>query len=255
MLRGALTEHLDVAQVVLYAFWVFFAGLVFYIRREDRREGYPLETDKGGDVYKGGFPFIPDPKRFVLAHGAGTVLAPNGVREPYPVNAVRTGNWPGAPLEPTGNPLLAGVGPGAYAQRADRPELTHHGDPKIVPLRGAPSFSLSPEDPDPRGFTVIGCDKAAGGTVTDLWIDQGELLVRYLEVNAGGNSVLVPMTFALVEGKRGTVYVHALRGKQMADVPQLRNADVVTMLEEEKITAYFGAGTLYAIPTRAEPLL
>ena len=34
-----------------------------------------------------------------------------------------------------------------------------------------------------------------------------------------------------------------------------RNPDVLTMLEEEKITAYFGAGTLYAIPTRAEPLL
>jgi len=29
----------------------------------------------------------------------------------------------------------------------------------------------------------------------------------------------------------------------------------VTLLEEEKITAYFGAGTLYADPSRSEPLL
>ena len=29
----------------------------------------------------------------------------------------------------------------------------------------------------------------------------------------------------------------------------------VTMLEEEKIAAYYGAGTLYATPERAEPLL
>ena len=35
------------AQVVLYAFWIFFAGLILYLRREDKREGYPLESDRG----------------------------------------------------------------------------------------------------------------------------------------------------------------------------------------------------------------
>jgi photosynthetic reaction center H subunit len=30
---------------------------------------------------------------------------------------------------------------------------------------------------------------------------------------------------------------------------------VVTLLEEEKIMGYYGAGTLYAEPSRAEPLL
>ena len=45
MPRGEITAYLDVAQVVLYAFWIFFAGLVFYLRREDRREGYPLEAE------------------------------------------------------------------------------------------------------------------------------------------------------------------------------------------------------------------
>ena len=44
MIRGAITSNIDVAQVVLYAFFVFFAGLIFYLRREDRREGYPLEV-------------------------------------------------------------------------------------------------------------------------------------------------------------------------------------------------------------------
>ena len=32
-------------------------------------------------------------------------------------------------------------------------------------------------------------------------------------------------------------------------------ADRVTLLEEEKIAAYYGAGTLYATPARQEPLL
>lgn len=44
MPTGALTGYVDVAQVVLYAFFLFFAGLVFYLRREDRREGYPSRT-------------------------------------------------------------------------------------------------------------------------------------------------------------------------------------------------------------------
>ena len=42
---GAITSNIDVAQVVLYVFWIFFAGLIFYLRQEDRREGYPLEAD------------------------------------------------------------------------------------------------------------------------------------------------------------------------------------------------------------------
>ena len=38
METGAITSHIDVAQVVLYAFWAFFAGLVYYLQRESRRE-------------------------------------------------------------------------------------------------------------------------------------------------------------------------------------------------------------------------
>jgi photosynthetic reaction center H subunit len=38
-------------------------------------------------------------------------------------------------------------------------------------------------------------------------------------------------------------------------VPGLRNPDQITMLEEEKISAYYGGGTFYADPKRSEPLL
>jgi len=38
-------------------------------------------------------------------------------------------------------------------------------------------------------------------------------------------------------------------------VPGLAQADQVTLLEEEKVMAYYGAGTLYATADRAEPLL
>jgi len=44
-------------------------------------------------------------------------------------------------------------------------------------------------------------------------------------------------------------------GGQFAAAPTTSNPDRVTLLEEEKITAYYGGGTLYATPQRVEPLL
>jgi photosynthetic reaction center H subunit len=38
-------------------------------------------------------------------------------------------------------------------------------------------------------------------------------------------------------------------------VPTTKHPDQVTLLEEEKIMAYYGGGTLYAHPSRKEPLI
>ena len=34
---GAITDYIDVAQLVLYLFWIFFAGLVIYLTLESKR--------------------------------------------------------------------------------------------------------------------------------------------------------------------------------------------------------------------------
>ena len=47
----------------------------------------------------------------------------------------------------------------------------------------------------------------------------------------------------------------ALLASQFANVPATKDPDRVTLLEEDKISAYYGAGTLYATPARTEPLL
>lgn len=62
-----ITRYIDVAQLVLYAFWVFFFGLVYYLRREDKREGYPLESDRANITVQG-WPPMPEPKPRTL-HG------------------------------------------------------------------------------------------------------------------------------------------------------------------------------------------
>jgi len=61
----SFTRNMDFAQVMLYAFWIFFALLVIYLRREDKREGYPLESNRGPLK---GWPSPPPPKEFVHEH-------------------------------------------------------------------------------------------------------------------------------------------------------------------------------------------
>jgi photosynthetic reaction center H subunit len=162
-------------------------------------------------------------------------------------------------MEPTGNPMLDGVGPGSWADREDVPELNIDNVPCIVPLRLAEGTYLEPRDPDPRGMRVIGADNEIGGVCTDVWVDRAEALIRYIEVevttSAGARRVLLPMPFALVNHKRGRVTVNAILGSQFADVPVTKSPDQVTKLEEDRIAGYYGAGTLYATPSRQEPML
>jgi photosynthetic reaction center H subunit len=258
---GAITSYIDVAQLVLYGFWIFFIGLVIYLRREDKREGYPLESDRSARsprVKLQGFPAMPSPKTFLLADGR-TVTAPDQAKDQRTLHAGPVAPWPGAPLEPTGNPLLDGVGPAAWVERANHPEHTLDGLPMIVPMRVATDFSVAKRDPDPRGMDVVGADGETAGVVSDLWVDRAEPQVRYLQVEVptatGSRSVLVPMTMARVHSWRRRVDVNSLLAAQFAGAPGLSNPDQVTLAEEDRITAYFAGGTLYAEPSRLGPWL
>jgi photosynthetic reaction center H subunit len=51
---------------------------------------------------------------------------------------------------------------------------------------------------------------------------------------------------------RTEVVVEAIMGEHFAQIPATKLPGQVTSLEEEKITAFFGAGTLYADPKRTE---
>ena len=56
----------------------------------------------------------------------------------------------GSPVVPTGDPMIDGVGPAAWAEdRADHPDRTYHGEPKIVPMRVATGFSIAKGIPIP----------------------------------------------------------------------------------------------------------
>lgn len=261
MHTGQITGYIDVAQLVLYAFWIFFFGIIIYLRREDKREGYPLQSDRsersGGRIKVQGFPAMPGPKTFLLANGTTSVV-PNAAKDLNDIRALPTGPWPGAPLQPTGNPMVDGVGPAAYTPRSNHPDLTIDGVPMIVPMRVAADFSVAKGDPDPRQWEVIGADRNVAGTISDLWVDRAEPQIRYYEVMLAGaapRAVLLPVQLAKVDEWRRQVVVNSILAEQFAAVPALSNPNQVTMAEEERISAYYGGGVLYAEPSRAEPLL
>ena len=250
----AITQYVDVAQLVLYLFWIFFFGLVYYLLQENHRDGYPLDSGRTPPVKMDGWPPIPTPKTYLMANGDEVVM-PYPLQPPEFLQAEPRHRYIGAPIEPTGNPLLAGVGPGSWANRADVPDHTPEGEAKIVPLRTQPEYGVATQDNDPRGLPVVGDDDEVAGTVSELWMDRSEMLFRYIEVklNDSDRTVMLPVPVARITNEH--VKVHAILAHQFADVPALRNADQITMLEEEKISAYYGAGTLYATPERQEPLV
>ncbi|MCA9736225.1 MAG: hypothetical protein R3E98_14035 [Gemmatimonadota bacterium] len=62
-------NYIDTPTILMYLFWAFFAGLIVYLRREDKREGYPLESDRTGITVEG-FPRTPEPNAPRAKHPA-----------------------------------------------------------------------------------------------------------------------------------------------------------------------------------------
>jgi photosynthetic reaction center H subunit len=256
-MSNAFFGNFDLASLSIWLFWIFFALLIFYIQRENMREGYPLEDDDGNiSANQGLFP-VPDDKTFKLPHGRGEKVVPSGQtpeRANLPLEKTAAGN--GFPFAPTGDPMVDGVGPASWAPRRDVPELDGHGHAKIVPMSSIDNFVVA-AGRDPRGLPLEAGDGAIVGMISDMWVDAPEQLVRYLEVtlNAehGSGKRLVPLTMARVHSNR--VKVRSIFGKHFANVPLHASPTQVTLLEEDKIMGYYGGGTLYASAERQEPLI
>lgn len=238
--------NFDLASAAIWSFWLFFALLVYYLQTENMREGYPLEDDDGNvAANQGPFP-VPGPKTWTLPHGRGEVTVPTLEKENREVALQRSGPF-GQPFVPTGDPMADGVGPASWAPRRDLPELDGKGHPKLLPMAKLKEFRVS-AGRDPRGMPVIAADKVEVGTISDMWVDEAEQLVRYLEITLdgthGSGKILCPIQ--LVRIKSFGVLIHALQSDQFAGVPKHKSDAQVTMLEEEKITGYFAGGKLWA---------
>lgn len=257
MLGTTFFGDFDLASAAIWGFWIFFAGLVYYLQTENMREGYNLVDDEGKPASTQGLFPLPKDKTFLLRDGRGSVTVPSGQRgDRTDLALARTSVSNGAPYVPTGDPMVDGVGPASWAPRRDLPELDGHGHVKIRPLSTLADFKLS-GGRDPRGKAVVAGDGAVVGRITDMWIDVPEALVRFLTIDLNpegtGQNRLVPINLCRIGADRVTV--RSIYGHHFAGVPTIRKPDEVTLLEEEKVCAYYAGGTLYASPARAEPVL
>ena len=183
-------------------------------------------------------------------HGGSVTLPQEYARRD--LNASVRERSPGAPIYPTGDPLLAGVGPGAYTLRRDEPFLMHDGSRQLAPLRDATDYHCVDPERDPRGLRMYGDDYVEVGTVTDVWIDKGSKILRYLEVALDGEPKhrLVPIFYAQFWRKTKSFKLDCLSSTQFAKAPILRHPDIVTAREEDRINGFYAGGYMYSTPLR-----
>ena len=240
---GSFTGDIDVVQIALAAFFLFFAFLIVYLRREDKREGYPLKTTRTarrGPII--GWPAPPPPKTFVLMEG-GTAQMPHHYPQ-APVEDVATPRN-GEPLRPC-DPLLSGMGAGAYVLRSDQPMRTMDKDLLLKPLRNAPDWSVRRGEADPRGWRVLASAFQPVGMVADIWVDRAAKILRYFEVRLNeGGTLLVPV-FHVEIRRDPEIRVLVLKPEQFVHVPRLSDPDVMTAREEDRLNAFFAGATIYA---------
>ena len=235
----------------LYAFWLFFAGLIFYLRREDKREGYPLDSDRlgGGVVGRASRP-CRGRRPSSLPHG-GTYRrrAAPGPRE---LAADAAGPWPGAPLDADRQPDDRRRRPRRLRAARDMPDLTlrrraaHRADARGPRLRGRGA----------RTATRAAC-RSSAPTAGRRHRDATSGSTAPSRRSASSRSELAggrrPSRAAADRPRADRRRERQIRsssilGHQFADVPRLRTRPV-TLLEEDKICGLLRRRHLYASRT------
>ncbi len=250
---GQISNQLDIPTLAFWVFALFFLGLVAWLQRESKREGYPLRASPFTTELIEGFPPQPVETRTYILNEGGTTEAPHHY-EQAPTHSRPMHQFDGTPFYPLGNPLLAGIGPGSWVMKKDVPALTERGDLLLQPLRDLHEWSIEKADADPRGMAVFDWRWNEVGVVADVWIDRGIKIIRMLEVRLHDSlyvgRVLVPVHHTQIREKSRRVRVTSLWAHQFADVPMPARPDVITGQEEERLNAYYSAGLFY----RADPM-
>ncbi len=246
---GVFTTQIDLAQVLIAATVLAWFVLVWYLQREMKREGYPLEeaipTVRHSIV---GWPDMPPPKTYLRLEG-GTATLPQEY-ERRELAAQPREMYPGAPLYPVGEPLLAGIGPSSYTLRRDEPFLLLSGEPCLQPVRRTPHLRCVDPAMDPRGLRALGSDFADAGLCVDVWYDDESKIPRYLEVelNAGQGIRLVPIFYCSLRAGSSGFRCDAITGAQFRLAPTIRRPDVITAREEDIVNGFWAGGHMYSAP-------
>jgi photosynthetic reaction center H subunit len=253
LLFGSINQHIDLPQVAFWLFFLFFVGLCYWNRVQDKYQGYPMKDSPYSPEKSIGFPAPPSPHTYILNEG-GTTQAPHHYEQP-PEHAEPLYPFGGTPLSPVGNPLLANIGPGAWVMRSNAPMLTEEGELLIQPMRKLEEeWSIAKDDADVRGMRVFDWRWHPVGTVVDFWIDKGSKILRFLEVEVAAGRRMVPIYHTVINEKTREVRVTALSAGQFAEAPMPATPDVITAREEDQLNAYFAAGHFWRNQMPVKPV-
>lgn len=249
-----LTQHIDLAQIAFWVFFLLFLGMVWFLRRNDKREGYPMYASPFTRQRLLGFPLPPPPHTYVLNEG-GRTDTPHLYQQAGP-RAEPFRRFDGTPYTPVGNPLTACLGPGAWVMRRDEPMMTEKHEPVLKPLRELDDWTIAAGETDPRGMTVFDWRWRGVGRVHDIWVDRAIRIIRLLEIDLdGGGRVLTPIYHTNINEKRREVRVTALQAHQFPGIPMPAQDNLITAREDERLNAYFAAGRFYRQSDLTDPQL
>ena len=248
-----LTAFIDLPDLAFWAFVLFFLLLVLWIRREDKREGYPMQASPFDRTELSGFPDPPGEPRTYMLNEGGETVAPHFYAQPE-LRARPLYPFDGTPLMPAGHPLDSPLGPGAWVMRRDEPMLTEKGELMLQPLRLLDDWHVERGEADPRGMPVFDWRWKPVGVVRDLWVDRSIKILRLLEVELdagvvpagyGLGRILVPIYHTDIAERAREVHITALEAHQLAGIPMPASLDRITAREDERLNAYFAAGRFY----------
>ena len=249
-MNNTVVGNLDVAILCVIAFVSFFLGLIVYLRREDKREGYPVEVAGmfGRSQSSQGFPAMPRPKLFYRPHNEGVAQAPRA-EAPEPVRPGQRLPPMSLPLDPGPDPLEEGIGAAAFTRnRAEKPDLDVNGEPKLISLNDNPEYYIPDGDPDPRGWVLVSADEKTVGIVHDLWFNRAEFFLRYYEVSIDGaeGRRLVPAFFAEALTRDRAVRATTLIADDLRRSPIRADDSCITMREEDRLNGFYAGGLRFS---------
>jgi photosynthetic reaction center H subunit len=131
-----------------------------------------------------------------------------------------------------------------------RDNMRNEGMDRLVPLHDLKDFKVAKEDPDARGWKVIGADGERFGKVKDLIVDPREMKARYLDVEVDrrlfnedhDRHLLVPIGAATLDREDDKVFVPFIDRNSIAGYPAYQGGPITEDYEYAVREAIIGPG-------------
>jgi photosynthetic reaction center H subunit len=239
--------NFDLASLSIWLFWLFFAGLIYYLQTENMREGYPLQDEDGNPGPNSTFP-MPSDKTFTRPFGQPSVTVPSGQRpDRADLALARSARTTASPIRPPATrSSMAWVPPPGRTARTG-PNSTGTAMRRSSRWRASPTSSSPPGATrgafrcSPRTTRSWRMSPTCGSTLRSTWSATSRWNSSPSTARASGSS-RSPWRVS----RRRWVEIASLKSGHFAGVPRTASDAQITKLEEDKICAYYAGGKLYS---------